>query len=230
VCCFAVHRNRSTEVDYYKVLCNDEHKIIIPASYSKVTADYLEHVTKRYTFSARNGIMYYDDLSVFDLRPKQPDINLYKIRLDSAPRLQSMVKYLEISNVFRINHDTGLEKYLIFIADNVLVVEVFGNESRIKINKNDIEVATIFFNEAISYIPAFKYEDSEDVVLFTSPNIHYLVDSGGQFSSEYYGMVGRLHDRLTWITKLSPISPHIAPIAPRTDRIYQIRGSLCGSE
>ena len=37
-------------------------------------------------------------------------------------------------------------------------------------------------------MPCFKYADSEDVILFTSPNIHYLVDQGGQFNSNYYGM------------------------------------------
>jgi hypothetical protein len=202
---FAFHQSRSTEVDYYKVECNDEFKIIIPKSYSKVTADYLEDVTKRYTFSERDGIMVYDDLGVFDLRPKQPDINLYKIRLDSATSVQSMVKYIEISNVFQMSSEADYDKYLIFIADNVLVVEVAGNETRIKINKNDIEVATIFFNEAISFIPAFKYKDSEDVVLFTSPNIHCLVDSGGQFSSDYYGMVSSPHDcRFFFLSELIP--------------------------
>jgi hypothetical protein len=104
-----------------------------------------------------------------------------------------MVKYLEISNVLQMgNSEANFEKYLIFIADNVLMVEVAGIETRIKINKNDIEVATIFFNDAISFIPAFKYKDSEDVVLFTSPNIFYSVDGGGQFSSEYYGMVSTI--------------------------------------
>ena len=134
-------------------------------------------------------MMLYDDLPVFDLRPKQPDINLFKIRLDSATSIQSMVKYLEISNVFHMSDKGDSEHSLIFIADNVLTVEVLGGEIRIQINKNNIEVATIFFNEAISFIPAFKYKDSEDVVLFTSPNIHYTVDNGGQFSNDYYGMV-----------------------------------------
>jgi len=175
------------------VLCNSEYKIVIPKSYSKVTADYLEDVTKRYTFSIRDGMMLYVDLPVFDLLPKQPDINLYKVRLDSASNVHSMVKYLEISNVLQMgNSEANFEKYLIFIADNVLMVEVAGIETRIKINKNDIEVATIFFNDAISFIPAFKYKDSEDVVLFTSPNIFYSVDGGGQFSSEYYGMVSTI--------------------------------------
>ena len=33
-----------------------------------------------------------------------------------------------------------------------------------------------------------RYSDSEDVILFASRNIHYLVDSGGQFATDYYGM------------------------------------------
>ena len=47
----------------------------------------------------------------------------------------------------------------------------------IRINKILVEIATIFFNAAISFVPCFKYADSEDVILFTSRNIHYLVDS-----------------------------------------------------
>ena len=37
-------------------------------------------------------------------------------------------------------------------------------------------------------MPCFKYADSEDVILFTSRNIHYLVDKAGQFNENYYGM------------------------------------------
>lgn len=37
-------------------------------------------------------------------------------------------------------------------------------------------------------MPCFKYADSEDVILFASPNIKYLVDQGGQFCTDYYGM------------------------------------------
>merc|ERR1719329_150329 len=58
----------------------------------------------------------------------------------------------------------------------------------IHINEIPVEIATMFFNEAISFVPCFKYADSEDVILFTSPNIHYLVDKGGQFNENYYGM------------------------------------------
>jgi hypothetical protein len=48
--------------------------------------------------------------------------------------------------------------------------------------------ATAFFNEAISFVPCFKYGDSEDVILFLSGNVRYLVDNGGQFAPDYYGM------------------------------------------
>lgn len=33
-----------------------------------------------------------------------------------------------------------------------------------------------------------RYADSEDVILFASRNIHYLVDKAGQFNENYYGM------------------------------------------
>ena len=108
-----------------------------------------------------------------------------------------MVKYIEISNVFRAVDNES--KYLIFIADNALLVELDGSQHgsvgsggkqgvTIRINKIQVEIATIFFNEAISFVPCFKYADSEDVILFTSRNIHYLVDKAGQFNENYYGM------------------------------------------
>jgi hypothetical protein len=180
--------NKSVEVDYYKVYCDSEFRIIIPQNYSKSTSDYLENITKHYTFSERENIMMYDDLPIFDLRgPEQPEIKLFRIRFDSATEIQSMVKYMEFTNVFRVL-GSG-DRYLVFIADNVLLVEVLEpSETSIRINKIAVEVATVFFNEAISFIPCFKYSESEDVVLFTSSNIQCLVDKGGQFSSDYYGM------------------------------------------
>lgn len=170
--------NRSTEVDYYKVHCDGEFRIIIPHNFSKSTSDYLDEVTQHYTFSEKDEHMIYDDLPVFDLRPQQPEINLFRVRFDSATEVQSMVKYIEISNVFQVIGAN--EKYLIFIADNVLLVENSDGTS-ISINKIRVEVATVFFNEAISFIPCFKYAESEDVVIFTSPNIHYNVSQAGQF-------------------------------------------------
>jgi hypothetical protein len=65
------------------------------------------------------------------------------------------------------------------------------------INRIPVEIATMFFNEAVSFVPCFKYADSEDVILFTSPHIHYLVDSGGQFNDNYYGMKHELIDCIT---------------------------------
>lgn len=180
--------NKSVEVDYYKVRCDSEFRIIIPRNFSKTTSEYLGEITKHYTFSECNGIMIYDELPVFDLRPHQPEINLHKVRFDSATNVQSMVKYIEIANVFRVLDETQ-EQYLVFIADNVLLVEVSdSNDLSIRINHIAVEMATIFFNEAISFVPCFKYSDSEDIILFASENIHYLVDQGGQFCTDYYGM------------------------------------------
>ena len=48
----------------------------------------------------------------------------------------------------------------------------------IKINKIDVEVATIFFNKAMSFVPCFKYANSEDVILFASANIRYGEHAG----------------------------------------------------
>ena len=122
-------------------------------------------------------------------------MELYKIRFDSASQVQSMVKYIEFSNVFR-GQLSG--KYLIFIADNVLIVEdADTGNMKIRINDIRVKVTTAFFNEAISFVPCFKYDDSDDVILFTSPNIHYHVDQGGQFCTDYYGMKHNLMECIT---------------------------------
>lgn len=177
--------NRSVEVDYYKIRCNNDYRIIIPENFSRAMGEYLEQVTKQYTFSESDGFITYDKLKLFDVRLSQPPISLYKVRFASATPVQSMVKYIEFSNVFR----ASARQHVIFIAGNVLIVEVV-DEGRMTVHINDIriEIATIFFNKAISFVPCFKYADSEDVILFTSRNIHYLVDKGGQFNENYYGM------------------------------------------
>ena len=41
------------------------------------------------------------ELAVFDVRPLQPEIHLHVVRFDAATPVQSMVKYIEISNVLR---------------------------------------------------------------------------------------------------------------------------------
>jgi hypothetical protein len=189
--------NKSVEVDYYKVRCNNAYRIIIPQNFSKATADYLDAVTKRYTFVERDGFIWYGDLKVFDVSAPQPEIHLYKVRFDSATAVHSMVKYLEVSNALRAV-DAGAEQYLLFIADNALLVEVAaGGLATIRINKILVEVATIFFNEALAFVPCFKYADSEDAILFTSRHIHYLVDKAGQFNENYYGMKHELIECIT---------------------------------
>jgi hypothetical protein len=182
--------NKSVEVDYYKIMCNNEHRIIIPKNFSRETSDYLDQITKHYSFSEKNGIIVHDELELFDVRSPQPEMNLFKVRFDSALPMQSMVKYLEFANVFRsLTSDELTQQYLIFVADNTLLIEAAsGGDVTIRINGILVEIATIFFNEAVSFVPCFKYSDSDDVILFTSPNMHYLVDSGGQFNENYYGM------------------------------------------
>ena len=271
--------NKSVEVDYYKIRCDGEYRIVIPSSFSSATSEYLDKITRRHTFSEKEGFVRYGDLPLFDVRAAQPEIELCKarvqrerqerrmilvpvfflllrewffedagvclgreirwrvfwralrretagrpcwnsrssrsdmcagngafvttgernckslpfvlgggqVRVDSRTRVQSMVQYVEISNVFKAADREG--SYLVFIADNALLVEVSGcGKVSIRVNQNEVEVATIFFNEAVSFLPCFKYADSEDVVLFASRNVHYLVDSGGQFNPDYYGM------------------------------------------
>ena len=51
----------------------------------------------------------------------QPEIHLYKVRFDSATAHQSAVKYIEFANAFKAHDDD--EHFLIFIADNALLVE-----------------------------------------------------------------------------------------------------------
>ena len=173
------------------------------------------------SFTIHTGVLCfqrYDDLPLFDLRSPQQEINLYKVKFDSATDIQSMVKNVEIKNAFqalpmggggaattavaavavgggggggsddveekedgggkrlRRQRSTTYQQYLVFIADNALIVEVSdGGGVAIRINNIVVEVATIFFNEAISFVPCFKYADSEDVILFASRNIKYVV-------------------------------------------------------
>jgi hypothetical protein len=37
--------NKSVELDYYKIKCDDDYKIIIPSNYSNSTSEYLDYVT-----------------------------------------------------------------------------------------------------------------------------------------------------------------------------------------
>ena len=90
--------NKSVEVDYYKVRVNDEFRIIIPNNFSKETGEYLETTTKHYTFSENDGIMTYDGDPVFDLRPHQPEINLFRVKLDPSSKKQ--VSLLIKTNIF----------------------------------------------------------------------------------------------------------------------------------
>lgn len=61
--------NKSVEVDYYKVRVDGSFHIIIPSNFSKKTSEYLEEITVHHSFTENNGVMMYDDIQVFDLRP-----------------------------------------------------------------------------------------------------------------------------------------------------------------
>jgi len=181
--------NKSAEVDYYKVRTDSAFRILIPRNFSQSTSAYLAEITMRYTFAEKGGFVVYDDLKLFDVREAQPEMNLFKVRIDSASSVQSMVKYVEISNVFKSVEDGGrADEFLVFVADNVLRCAVDGGQTRVRINGVVVEVATTFFNECISFVPCFKYAASEDVIFFCSRNVKYAVDNGGQFSPDYYGM------------------------------------------
>ena len=71
-----------------------------------------------------------------------------------------------------------------------MVEEVaFGSSQqlRISINKIPLEIAAVFFNEAISFIPCFRYADGgQDVVLFTSPNIQVITIACGIFQKFFF--------------------------------------------
>ena len=188
--------NKSAEVDYYKVRVNNDYRILIPQNFSAATSDYLDATTKRYTFTEVGGFIRYGELPLFDVRASQPEIHLHKVRFDAAgPEVQSMVKYIEFSNVFRSAADEA--HYLIFIADNALLVELGADGGvTIRINKIPVEVATVYFTEAMSFVPCFKYADSDDMILFTSRNVHYHIDKAGQFNENYYGMKHELIENI----------------------------------
>ena len=125
--------NKSVEVDYYKVKCNGKFRTIIPYNFSKTTGDYLEQITKQYTFSEKENIVMYDSLPLFDLRLPQPEIHLYNVRFDPPTHVQSMVKYIEIKNAFQtvqtMEQSTQQSKQcLVFIADNALLLEVSATD------------------------------------------------------------------------------------------------------
>ena len=109
-------------------------------------------------------------------------------------------------------------------------------------------MATVYLNDALSFVPCFKYArvtvfvglrvrvrdsvmnspffpyppprpcpaiypplryvDSADVILFTSRQIHYLVDKGGQFNENYYGMK---HELIECITSEQAPTPDPCP-------------------
>eukprot|EP00961_Rhodomonas_salina_P131543 1770446-Rhodomonas_salina.2 len=145
--------NKSVEVDYYKVRLevdgrHGEFRTIIPLNFSKATGDYLEQITKQYTFSERAGVILYDELPLFDLRPAQPEINLFRVRFDSMTDVQSMVKYLEIKNVFQVL--SSAQQYMLFIADNCLEIEVpESGPVTININKIAVEVRVSYAMSAL---------------------------------------------------------------------------------
>ena len=122
--------NKSVELDYYKIRCNENYHIIIPANFSRQTCDYLDRITAKYNFYESDGKIWHDELQIFDIRESQPEIDLFKIRFDSSSEIQSAVKYIEISNVFRSYNNS----YLVFVADNTLIIEFPQGKSTLDLN------------------------------------------------------------------------------------------------
>ena len=58
-------------------------------------------------------------------------------------------------------------------------------------------MVNFYVNDALSFLPIFKYLDSEDVIILTSENISYHVDNAGQFNENYYGMKYELIEQIT---------------------------------
>ena len=64
-------------------------------------------------------------------------------------------RYIEFANVFRALD--ARSRYLIFIADNALLVDVEESGSCCaRLNNITVEAATIYFNDAVSFVPCFK--------------------------------------------------------------------------
>ncbi len=92
----------------------------------------------------------------------------------------------------------AVPKGLLLAATLVILIDFLENgRMSIHINKVDATRAMISFNDAISFIPCFKYTEGKDVIIFTSPNIHNLVDSGGQFCQDNSGMKHKLIECIT---------------------------------
>jgi len=179
--------NKSAEVDSYKLKVDGAFRIVVPRQFSASTADYLDLITRRHTFTESNGLIKYDELPLFDVSSQNADVQLYKVRVDpKRPGVESVVRYVEISNVFRCSNDDS--KYLLFVSDSALRVDASEDGVSVRVNQTGVELACAFFNDAVSFVPCFTYADSADAVLLASKNVKYHVDGGGQHHVDYYGM------------------------------------------
>ena len=176
--------NKSAEVDSYKLKVDGAFRIVVPRQFSVATSDYLDLITRRHTFTESNGLIKYDELPLFDLGDggSNRTSSLYKVRVDPRrPGVESVVRYVEIRNVFRSTSD----KYLLFVADAALRVDATPTGVEVRVNQTRVEVCAAFFNDAVSFVPCFTYADSEDAVLLASRHITYHVDGGGQHHVDY---------------------------------------------
>lgn len=66
----------------------------------------------------------------------------------------------------------------------------------LSINKIEVQCVVMYINKVISFIPCFKYEDSDDIILFASKNIYFHLDNAGQYNENFYGMKNELIEHI----------------------------------
>jgi len=87
-----------------------------------------------------------------------------------------------------------MDQYLVFVADNALLVDVpAGRHGGRRLGDDPQQQGgggggPPVPGKAFAFVPCFKYAASKDVILFTVKNFKFHVDSGGQFNENYYGM------------------------------------------
>jgi len=116
---------------------------------------------------------------------------LYKIRFVSEKTTESMYRYVELQNTLK----TECNKILFFICGNILMMETKEkNIMELNLNQIAVKLTTFYSNDALSFFPCFKYLDSDDIIILTSPNIYYHVDIAGHYNENYYGMKHEMID------------------------------------
>jgi hypothetical protein len=87
-----------------------------------------------------------------------------------------MYRYVEISNCFL----TTDGQIVVFVGGNLLRLSV-GEKMKMKIllNRVNVEFTTSYVSRAVSMIPCFKFGGGDDIIILTSKNFYYHVDTAG---------------------------------------------------